>query len=409
MLWDSSVGAYKDNPTSTMQPQDGNALAVWLGVVDSVGKAKSISYALNENWNDKGARAPEFTFGTGEPRISTFASSMELMSHFQAGYDARGLDMIRSMWGHMLNASHGTGSTFWEGLNSDGSFAYQGPFQSLAHAWGSGPTSALTFYVLGLQPDTVGGQTYHVIPKPGNLGHVEGNLTMAPGKVVSVNYDVGASCRTFSMRVDARSHTSSTGRVGIPRFGASHTVLVNGAVAWNGASFVASPGIGGASQDADYIYFTGVQPGARTFSYTDGASCPPAPEQWSFCSDENGTCSFSGIKRVRFGKRGKYSYGIFAGSASCTSSAFGGDPIFGVRKSCQFSSDLYTVCAGEGQACSFSGTKQVRFGANGQWATRTATGSIACDNATFGDPLPNVVKRCEYRDSPASFVPDQSH
>jgi hypothetical protein len=402
VLWDTSTGSYKDNPTSTLHPQDGNALAAWLGVVDSPAKAKSISYALNENWNDKGSRGPEFTIGSGVPKISTFASSMELMGHFEAGYAGRGLDMIRSMWGYMLNASQGPQSTFWEGLNSDGSFAYQGAFQSNSHGWGSGPTSALTFYVLGLAPETVLGQTYHVIPHPGNLTHVEGNLTMASGKVVATHYDVGASCGTFSLYVDAQSHTGSTGRIGVPRYGANHTVLVNGATAWNGTSFVATSGIAGASQDADYIYFTGVQPGVRTFSFTDGASCGAPAEQWTFCSDEAGTCSFSGTKRVRYGKQGKYNYGLFSGSVGCNNTALGPDPIAGVAKSCQYSSELYTACASENATCSFSGTKQVRFGANGQWVTQTATGSIACNIATFGDPLANVLKTCEYRDPVAT-------
>jgi len=400
-LWDSTAGAYKDNPTSALYPQDGNALAVWLGVVDDGAKARSISYVLNENWNDKGSRGPEFTFNTGVPRISTFAGSMELMSHFQTGYDVRGLAMIRAMWGYMLNAPQGTGSTIWEGLNSDGSFAYQDSYQSLSHGWGTGPTSALTFYVLGLAPDTVTGQTYHVIPHPGDLTHVEGNLTMAAGKQVFSNYDVGASCGTFAMRVDSQQHTGSTGRIGVPRFGANHTVLVNGQTAWNGTSFVASAGITGASQDADYIYFTGVQPGVRVFSFTDGVSCPAAPEQWSFCSDENATCAFTGTKRVRYGKRGKYKYGIFTGGVSCSNATFV-DPIEGVPKSCQISDELYTACAAEGQTCAFTGTKEVRFGANGQWVSRTATGSIACTPAIFGDPVLNVVKRCEYRDPVAA-------
>jgi len=65
-------------------------------------------------------------------------------------------------------------------------------------------------------------------------------------------------------------------------------------------------------------------------------------------------------------------------------------------KSCALSKELYTSCADEGGTCTFPGTKQVRFGANGQWATLSATGSVACDKATFGDPLPNVVKTCEY-------------
>jgi hypothetical protein len=396
VLWDVNVGAYRDNPSRALYPQDGNALAVWFGVVDHPARARSISYVLNENWNDKGSRSPEFTMGSGTPKISTFASSMELMSHFRAGYDTRGLDLIRRMWGFMLDSPIGTRSTIWEGFNSDGSFAYQGPFQSLAHAWGSGPTSALTFHVLGLEPETALGRTYHVIPHPGNLRHVEGNLTMAPGRVVFVSYDVGPSCRTFSMWVDSQTHAGSTGRVAVPRFGANHIVLVDGVVAWNGSAFLGAPGIGAANQDSDHIHFTGVQPGARTFSYGDGTACPSPPEEWAFCADENGPCSFSGRKRVRYGKRGQYRYGTFDGGVSCSNASFG-DPIVGVAKSCQYSSELYTLCANEGQTCSFSGTRQVRFGANGQWVTRTATSSTACNVATFGDPLPNVVKRCEYR------------
>jgi len=153
VLWDTTAGAYRDNPGRARYPQDGNTLAVWFGVVNHAARARSIGYVLNENWNDKGSRSPEFTLGTGTPRIITFASSMELMSHFKAGYDTRGLDLIRRMWGVMFASPIGTRSTIWEGLNSDGSFAYQGPFQSLAHAWGSGPTSALTFHVLGVHTD----------------------------------------------------------------------------------------------------------------------------------------------------------------------------------------------------------------------------------------------------------------
>ncbi len=102
---------------------------------------------------------------------------------------------------------------------------------------------------------------------------------------------------------------------------------------------------------------------------------------------------------MRFGKRGKYNYGIYSNGVSCNNATFGDrDPYPNVLKSCQISNDLFTLCALENQTCTFSGTKEVRFGANGQWISRTATGSSTCNSATFGkDPLPNVVKRCEYR------------
>lgn len=45
---------------------------------------------------------------------------------------------------------------------------------------------------------------------------------------------------------------------------------------------------------------------------------------------------------------------------------------------------------------SFVSTGAVWYGANGVWASRTfAAGTlVACSNATFGDPAPNVKKEC---------------
>lgn len=56
----------------------------------------------------------------------------------------------------------------------------------------------------------------------------------------------------------------------------------------------------------------------------------------------------------------------------------------------------WTKCALEGAVCSFSGTKQVRYGLNGTYFYKTATTSIQCTNAIFGDPLVGANKVCEY-------------
>jgi hypothetical protein len=317
--------------------------------------------------------------------------------------------MIRLMWGYMLASPNGTASTFWESIDTAGGFTANGSgpapsasFTSLAHGWATGPTAALTNFVLGVAPDTVQGASYHVIPHPGDLTHVEGRLTFAPGNAIQVTYDVGAGCSAFTMTVDASSNAGSTGTLAVPTFGANHTVTIGGNVAWNGTSFVASAGIAGASQDSAYIYFTGVQPGIYVLAYTDGTSCGPVPEEWSYCADENGSCAITGNVRVRFGRNGLYDYGIFgedAGAVPCTTATFGGiDPIPNTVKACSFSTELYTSCAAEGGTCSFTGTRQVRFGANGQWNTMMATGSTPCTIAAFGnvDPLPDVVKSCEY-------------
>jgi hypothetical protein len=46
----------------------------------------------------------------------------------------------------------------------------------------------------------------------------------------------------------------------------------------------------------------------------------------------------------------------------------------------------YAFCAGENGTCSFSGTQNVAYGANGEFVFKTVANGIACNNATFGDP-----------------------
>ena len=58
-------------------------------------------------------------------------------------------------------------------------------------------------------------------------------------------------------------------------------------------------------------------------------------------------------------------------------------------------SSSWTVCALEGRYCSFVGTANVRFGANGKFTTLTATDGIYCSNSVFGDPAPGATKKCE--------------
>jgi hypothetical protein len=58
------------------------------------------------------------------------------------------------------------------------------------------------------------------------------------------------------------------------------------------------------------------------------------------------------------------------------------------------STGSWTLCANEGGTCVFTGTQQVRYGANGLYAYRTLTGSTACTNAVFGDPAPGISKQC---------------
>ena len=60
-------------------------------------------------------------------------------------------------------------------------------------------------------------------------------------------------------------------------------------------------------------------------------------------------------------------------------------------------SSAYRLCAKEGQQCRFSGTGRVAYGVNGRFNYKTVSRSIKCGNATFGDPVRGIPKRCYVR------------
>lgn len=61
--------------------------------------------------------------------------------------------------------------------------------------------------------------------------------------------------------------------------------------------------------------------------------------------------------------------------------------------------DGWRTCADEGQTCRVSGRAVVRFGTDGRWVSRSVYNNVACNNDTFGDPAPEVPKRCQVRTS----------
>jgi hypothetical protein len=59
-----------------------------------------------------------------------------------------------------------------------------------------------------------------------------------------------------------------------------------------------------------------------------------------------------------------------------------------------------TACVSENATCTPpAGSKvTVYYGANNRYFSRMGvSGSVACNNATFGDPIPGTRKSCSYR------------
>jgi len=65
-------------------------------------------------------------------------------------------------------------------------------------------------------------------------------------------------------------------------------------------------------------------------------------------------------------------------------------------------------CGAEGGYCTFSGIKEVWYGANGKWNVAPASNGVACTNAVFGDPISGTAKRCYYKTYNGDWTPPTS-
>ncbi|KAJ6120009.1 hypothetical protein N7523_004289 [Penicillium sp. IBT 18751x] len=183
--WDETYGAFKDNATdTTLHPQDANSMAILFNVVDSE-RAASISDKLTKNWTPIGAVAPELP-----DNIASFISSFEIQSHFVVQRPDRALDLIRRSWGWYINNPNGTESTVIEGYLANGTFGYRSSrgygydasYVSHSHGWSSGPTSALTEYIVGLSVSSPLGMTWSISPQFADLEFAEAGFVTDLGK-----------------------------------------------------------------------------------------------------------------------------------------------------------------------------------------------------------------------------------
>ncbi|KAK3079839.1 hypothetical protein LTS18_003772, partial [Coniosporium uncinatum] len=182
--WDPTAHAFRDNATTTtLYPQDANSLAILFGLTNRT-QSLAISASLTRNWTPIGPEPPELP-----QNISPFITSLEIQAHFEADRADRALDLIRRTWGWYLKNPNGTESTVIEGYRTDGSFGYRfnrgypnPSYTSHAHGWSSGPTSALTEYVVGLRVVGPAGQRWRLRPQFGDLEWCEGGFTTSLGK-----------------------------------------------------------------------------------------------------------------------------------------------------------------------------------------------------------------------------------
>jgi alpha-L-rhamnosidase len=162
-----------------------------------------------------------FSSGSGDV-ISPFISGFDVYAHFEIGDAAGALALIRTVWGlHMTHDKPFYSGGVFEKLAEDGTPPVENT--SLAHGWSSGPTSALSKYVLGVRPASPGYKTWLVEPQPGDLSWAEGAVPTPYGPI-EVRWEKEGSELFLEITVP----DGTCGSVGLPVSGSPDTLIVNG-------------------------------------------------------------------------------------------------------------------------------------------------------------------------------------
>ena len=225
-LWDSSTGVY-DASTSQRGSvvQDANVTAILAGI-PSRARARRIIRVLERRLSSRfGPRDVSSPAPSGYTQdISPYMGSFNVLADFASGEESAALALIRREWGYMIN--HDPGGTDWERIQLNG-IPKGGPLaDSSAHAWSTGPTPALSEYVLGVAPAKAGFSQWVAAPEPGQLSWAQGTVPTPHGPI-GVRWQRRRRS-SFVLTIQVPRRTSAT--VEIPLLGARRTIARDGRV-----------------------------------------------------------------------------------------------------------------------------------------------------------------------------------
>ncbi len=129
-----------------------------------------------------------------------------------------------------------------------------------------------------------------------------------------------------------------------------------------------------------------------------------APTGYTWCASEGSSYTLPATCDVAYGANGSYYYQYGkSGTITFNNTTFGGDPAPNTQKSgfYRISGPAgYIWCANENGSFNLPATSDVAYGANGSYIYQSGkSGTITFNNATFGDPIPNVPKAGFYKSS----------
>ena len=192
--------------------------------------------------------------------FSPFNQYFIIQAMARVGNYDEALGSVRDMWGGMVK--NGGTTTYevyrpsWNDVIAPNEAVPNGQsgIVSLCHPWGAGVVKWLNEEVLGISPTLPGFKTYDILPHPGrSLTQVSGE-TPTPMGIIAANFNFTTGICSVS------APEGTVGRIGIPKIERSiASITINGKLAWDSV-YHAVAGIGGANEDADFVYFTAVQP-----------------------------------------------------------------------------------------------------------------------------------------------------
>ena len=228
-LWNPKTRVY-DASTSQRGSvvQDANVTAILAGI-PSRSRARVIVKVLPRPLRSKygpldvSSPAPSgYTQHT-----SPYMGSFHVLADFATRNEPAALALIRQEWGYMIQ--HDPGGVDWERIQLNGVPAGGPAADSSAHAWSTGPTAALSMFVLGVRPTTPGYRRWSVAPQPGDLRWAQGIVPTRRGPL-SVRWRRKRG-RSFVLTVRVPRGTS--GKVVVPLIHRGGTIARSGRIVWS--------------------------------------------------------------------------------------------------------------------------------------------------------------------------------
>ncbi|MDR2862788.1 MAG: hypothetical protein LBV54_02760 [Puniceicoccales bacterium] len=133
---------------------------------------------------------------------------------------------------------------------------------SLTHPWSAGVTKWLSEEVVGIKPLEPGFSTFIIKP------HLSSAVTWVKGSVPTLHGIISASCNILSGKMEVSVPAGTSATIAIPKTGRSvESVQFKDQEKWT------------KSEDADYIYYSGLPEGNYQIKITYSGGLPKAPEE----------------------------------------------------------------------------------------------------------------------------------